>query len=299
MVFSKRCMLVAFQRRRRCNRTLYPSMVNALLASLLWGMLATPASPESLSKALARASEIHVRRLTTRLEWHGPWRPDSTSNWTRRPSRSEQRLTSRQRMILARSLADTVLKKPRPPRRLEIGPEDCDFLLTLRGPTGIRKLLLSFPEAEARWPGPDSTIRVNSFEGGVAKVIGILRKCFPHDSTVQDLPAAVSWFRHNPTMVGDGDGVVPYYEGVPTLLTQVPCEYPNVEHPPSGVFTVYIEALIDRRGSVSFARVKQGIPLLDAGALECVRRRQYRPAQFEGHPFGFRLTIPVDYKFFE
>jgi outer membrane biosynthesis protein TonB len=74
-----------------------------------------------------------------------------------------------------------------------------------------------------------------------------------------------------------------------------------VEHAPSGSFTVWIETVIDRNGDVRLARVKQvgtrPIPMLEEGALACVRRRRYHPASFEGHPFGFRLTVPVTYKF--
>jgi hypothetical protein len=149
---------------------------------------------------------------------------------------------------------------------------------------------------------PDSALTVVRFEGHAQRAIEVLRECFRTDSTVQDLPAAVGWFLHNPVMTGiECNGVIPFYEGVPRLVVEVGCEYPDVEHAPSGSFTVWIETVIDRNGDVRLARVKQvgtrPIPMLEEGALACVRRRRYHPASFEGHPFGFRLTVPVTYKF--
>ncbi len=273
--------------------------VHALAGLLLSTLVTTSAerSAGSLSSALSEARDLRIRRLATRLEWPGQWRPDSVFNWARRTALGDTRLTSRQRAMLAKALADSVLRKPRERRRQElVGPEDCDFLLTLRGPAGVSQVLLSFPEAQARWLGPDSALAVAGFEHHAAKTIEVLRQCFPLDSTVQDLPAAVGWFLHNPTTIPEGDGVIPWYEGLPALINRVRCEHPDVEHV-QGVFTVHVEALIDRHGVVSFARVKQGIPLLHELSLECVRRWRYRPAEFEGRPFGFRLAIPVDHTF--
>ena len=269
--------------------------IRVFVGSVLAILLATPsgASTGRLSDALLRAREVHVRRLATRLEWPRAWAPDSVSNWTRRSSRGERSLTSRQRASLAEDLADSTLKKPRHQLSpaLVVGPEDCDFLLTLRGPEGTSEVLLSFPEALVRWRRPDSTFLGAGFEDHASKVIGLLKECFPLDSTVQDLPAAVGWYLYHAALQSDV-----YLEGLPSLVNKVPCEHPDEEHV-HGVFTVYIEALIDRRGVVSFARVKQGIPMLNEAALDCVRRWRYRPAEFEGHPFGFRLTIPVDHRF--
>jgi TonB family protein len=133
------------------------------------------------------------------------------------------------------------------------------------------------------------------FEDHTSRIIAVLKECFPRDSTVQDLSAAVGWSLHNPTMINDGDGVIPWYEGTPRFISQAPCGYPNSEHPSRGG-NVLIEALIGRSGNVRFARVKQSVPMFDESALDCVRRRHYRPAEFEGRPFGFRLMIYVDSK---
>ena len=253
----------------------------------------TQASAWRLSDAMSRADEVHIRRLTTRLEWPRPWAPDSVLNWALRSSQGERSLTSRQRARLAEGLADTILKKPRHqlPLGLLIGPEDCDFLIMLRGAAGTTEVLLSFPEALIRIRRPDSSFSGAGFEDGAVNVIDVLKECFPLDSTVQDLPAATGWYFHHAGLVGD-----PYFEGVPSLEGEFACDYPDVQHI-SGVFTVHVEALVDRRGGVTRARVKQGYPMLDEGALECVRHWRFRPAMFDGHPFGFRLTIPVEYKF--
>ncbi len=275
-------------------------------ALVLLSVLATTplaASAESLVERLSQAREVRVERLATRLEWPTRWNPDSVSNWTRRTALGGARLTKGQRMLLAHALTDSVV--PRPPLWHRSGlfdAEDCDFLLLVKGAMGPNAVLLSFPESQARWLGSDSVVSVVRFEGHALRAIQVLRSCFPHDSTVQDLPAAVGWFLHNPTMTAEGDGVIPWYEGLPRIISEVPCESPRTDHPPPGSVAVWVEALIDHNGAVRLTRpARMGgsptIPALEESAMDCVRRRRFTPASFGGHAFGFRSTIPVTYKF--
>ena len=58
---------------------------------------------------------------------------------------------------------------------------------------------------------------------------------------------------------------------------------------------VYIEAVITRDGSVAGARVVQGVPLLNAAALEAVRQWRFTPTTLNGVPTEVSMTVKVSF----
>jgi TonB family protein len=61
----------------------------------------------------------------------------------------------------------------------------------------------------------------------------------------------------------------------------------------SGV--VGVEISLDESGTVRDARVTQSIPLLDAAAIETVRRWQYEPTIVNGHPVPVKMSVTVPF----
>jgi protein TonB len=61
----------------------------------------------------------------------------------------------------------------------------------------------------------------------------------------------------------------------------------------SGV--VIIETTIDERGDVAAARVVRSIPLLDAAALDAVKRWKFSPAMLRGAPACVTMTVSVTF----
>jgi TonB family protein len=61
----------------------------------------------------------------------------------------------------------------------------------------------------------------------------------------------------------------------------------------SGVVTV--ELSLDETGTVRDARVTQSIPLLDAAALETVRRWHYEPTLVNGRPVPIKMSVTVNF----
>jgi len=58
---------------------------------------------------------------------------------------------------------------------------------------------------------------------------------------------------------------------------------------------IYIEAVVTRDGSVAGARVVQGVPLLNAAALEAVRQWRFTPTTLNGVPTEVSMTVKVSF----
>jgi TonB family protein len=59
--------------------------------------------------------------------------------------------------------------------------------------------------------------------------------------------------------------------------------------------TVQVEIFIDETGNVVDTRVRESIPLLDAAAIETVRRWHYEPTLVNGRPVRIKMTVPVTF----
>lgn len=59
---------------------------------------------------------------------------------------------------------------------------------------------------------------------------------------------------------------------------------------------VIIEAIIDKNGKIRDAKILKSIPLLDAAALETVKKWEYAPTTIDGKPVEVILSVIVNFK---
>jgi TonB family protein len=63
--------------------------------------------------------------------------------------------------------------------------------------------------------------------------------------------------------------------------------------------TVLIEAIIDQTGRVTSATIVKSIPLLDAAALESVRKWRFEPPRLGGREVRFATSVTFDFQLFD
>jgi TonB family protein len=62
---------------------------------------------------------------------------------------------------------------------------------------------------------------------------------------------------------------------------------------------VLIEAIIDQTGRVTSATIVKSIPLLDAAAMESVRKWRFEPPRIGGREVRFATTVTFDFRLFD
>ena len=73
---------------------------------------------------------------------------------------------------------------------------------------------------------------------------------------------------------------------------------PHIPRPPDRrriQGTVILEAILDRDGRIDRLKVVRSVPLLDAAALEAVRRWRYTPTVLNGQPVAVLMTITIHF----
>lgn len=80
---------------------------------------------------------------------------------------------------------------------------------------------------------------------------------------------------------------------LPTVLSRVAPEYPEVARSARVQGAVELEGVVNADGHVGDIRVLSGHPLLVDAAVACVRKWRYSPAQINGHivPAPVRITV--------
>jgi protein TonB len=98
----------------------------------------------------------------------------------------------------------------------------------------------------------------------------------------------------------NGTGPVPVrdFDRPPRLLRQVPPRYPEEAFGKKIQGTVMLEIVIDEYGKVTGARVIRSVPLLDAAALETVRKWTFLPAVRHGTPVAAVAFAPVTFRIY-
>jgi protein TonB len=81
----------------------------------------------------------------------------------------------------------------------------------------------------------------------------------------------------------------------PALLERVEPEYPPIAVRVQVEGVVILEAVVDRNGRVEDVRVLRSIPLLDAAAIDAVRKWRYSPLLLNGQAERFVLTVTVNF----
>ena len=82
----------------------------------------------------------------------------------------------------------------------------------------------------------------------------------------------------------------------PALLERVDPEYPPIAVQARVQGVVILEALVDSSGRVEDVRVLRSIRLLDAAAIEAVRKWRYSPLFLNGTAERFVLTVTVSFR---
>jgi len=81
----------------------------------------------------------------------------------------------------------------------------------------------------------------------------------------------------------------------PALLERVEPEYPSLAVRAQVQGVVILEAVVDRNGRVEDVRVLRSIPLLNAAAIEAVRKWRYSPLLLNGRAERFVLTVTLNF----
>jgi TonB family protein len=102
----------------------------------------------------------------------------------------------------------------------------------------------------------------------------------------------------NPVLPGQRDKDGFYHPGgdlqAPHKLETGP-PYPEGARNAGVSGAVVVELSVDETGTVRGARIVQSIPLLDAAALETVKRWHYEPTVVNGRPVPIKMTVTVNF----
>jgi protein TonB len=82
----------------------------------------------------------------------------------------------------------------------------------------------------------------------------------------------------------------------PTKIRDAVPEYPEIARVSRVEGMVIVEATIAPDGKVQDARILRSIPLLNAAALDAVRRWEYTPTLLNGIPVALVMTVTVDFR---
>jgi protein TonB len=82
----------------------------------------------------------------------------------------------------------------------------------------------------------------------------------------------------------------------PVKVKDVAPVYPAIARASRVEGIVIVEATIGPDGKVEAARILRSVPLLDAEALEAVRRWEYTPTLLNGVPVAVVMTVTVDFR---
>ena len=77
------------------------------------------------------------------------------------------------------------------------------------------------------------------------------------------------------------------------LINEVPPTYPAIAKAARIQGTVVLKATIGKDGTIQDLTVESGPPMLQASALDAVRRWRYRPTVLDGVPVAVDTTIAV------
>lgn len=168
-----------------------------------------------------------------------------------------------------------------PPRAMP----DATVVLRYESMSGGGREGATFDEAEREALSPNFTTSFSTMSfasaGGYAAGGG---------RTVETFEAAVpSPRRGGPAAAG------PVVRAMPRILERVPPQWPQEARDAGVVGMVIVQADVSADGTVRDARVLRGVPLLDAAALNAVRRWRFEPAGAEGRPDPVTVTVAVPF----
>ncbi|MFI5167302.1 MAG: energy transducer TonB [Thermoanaerobaculales bacterium] len=82
----------------------------------------------------------------------------------------------------------------------------------------------------------------------------------------------------------------------PVLRTKIQPTYPEIARKARVQGTVIVEAIIDKQGNVTDARVLRGLPMgVSDAAVAAIQKWKYTPATLNGRPVSVYLTVTVTF----
>ena len=105
------------------------------------------------------------------------------------------------------------------------------------------------------------------------------------------LPATLAAQAGAPEAVRVGGTVKP-----PTRVKAVPPVYPPAARQGRTQGVVILEAVIGIDGKVKNTKIVKSIPMLDAAAVDAVKKWEYQPTLIAGQATPVIVTIPVNFK---
>ena len=82
----------------------------------------------------------------------------------------------------------------------------------------------------------------------------------------------------------------------PRKIRDAKPDYPEIAKAARVQGVVIMDCVITPEGKVTAIRVLRGIPLLDAAAIEAVRRWEYTPTLIDGKPVPVIMTVTVNFR---
>ena len=153
---------------------------------------------------------------------------------------------------------------------------------------------LSFPERAVYFRTGLGMLGSGYCDSIAPRLLELARRASTSDSVVQRyvLPEA-NWGKTFRTDIPEGQRT--FIEKLPAVMKKAAPKYP-IEARRDGIEgTVMVLALVGRDGSVEEVRIKHSIPVLDAAALEAVRRWKFTPAMTAGKPVAVWVGVPVKF----
>jgi protein TonB len=83
--------------------------------------------------------------------------------------------------------------------------------------------------------------------------------------------------------------------GAPKKIVNVPPSYPDDAMQAKVQGVVVLDVVLDADGVPTDVQVLQGVPMLDAAAIEAVRQWRYEPTLMNGVPVPIALTVTVNF----
>jgi protein TonB len=81
----------------------------------------------------------------------------------------------------------------------------------------------------------------------------------------------------------------------PVIVKKVQPEYPEIARKAKIQGKVVVQAIINEQGDVESAEVLKSQPMLDASAIEAVKKWKYQPATLNGKPVKVYFTVQVNF----
>ncbi|HYM81154.1 MAG TPA: energy transducer TonB [Candidatus Limnocylindria bacterium] len=165
------------------------------------------------------------------------------------------------------------------------------YLVELRA-RGRVYALLDFEKRCAQLFEPNRPLGEVRFADRADSLFALVRRAIPSDSLTRALTSPPA--RPDSSLAGRPIGyTTALVEHLPEPVHKTHPSYPDAAREANVQGTVWVQALVDREGTVFDAFVLNSIPELDDAALDAVWHWKFKPAVTGGKPIAVWVAIPV------